>query len=156
MRYSQIWHDNRWIVAVLLIITCLLLTGCGQTPAGQVSQKEETGPARVEPVAGTNLSRVVLTAEAAKRLGIETAPVRDTQVRGKLQKVVPYSALIYGLHGETWVYTNPESLTYVRDAISVNFIDGNLAVLSKGPPSGTAIVTVGAPELYGTEFGVGE
>lgn len=156
MRYSQIWHDNRWIVAVLLVITCLLLTGCGQTPAGQASQKEETGPARVEPVAGTNLSRVVLTAEAAKRLGIETAPVRDTQVRGKLQKVVPYSALIYGLHGETWVYTNPESLTYVRDAISVNFIDGNLAVLSKGPPSGTAIVAVGAPELYGTEFGVGE
>lgn len=153
MRYSQIWHDNRWIVAVLLIITCLLLTGCGQTPA---SQKEETGPAKVEPVAGTDLSRVILTAQAAKRVGIETAPVRDTQVRGKLQKVVSYSAVIYDLHGETWVYTNPESLTYVRDAITVDFIDGDLAVLSKGPPSGTTIVTVGAPELYGTEFGVGE
>lgn len=153
MRYSQIWHDNRWIVAVLLIITCLLLTGCGQTPA---SQKEGPGPAKVEPVAGTDLSRVILTAQAAKRVGIETAPVRDTQVRGKLQKVVSYSAVIYDLHGETWVYTNPEPLTYVRDVITIDFIDGDLAVLSKGPPSGTTIVTVGAPELYGAEFGVGE
>ena len=156
MRYSQMWHYKRWIVAILLIIACLLLSACAQTPASTVSQKEDPGPARVEPVAGTDLSRVILTAEATKRLGIETAPVRDTQVRGKLQKVVPYSSVIYDLHGETWVYTNPEPLTYVRESISVDYIDGDLAVLSKGPPSGTVVVTIGAPELYGTEYGVGE
>jgi hypothetical protein len=99
---------------------------------------------------------VILTPEAIKRIGIETAPVRDAQVRGQLRKVVPYSAVIYDLHGQTWVYTNPQSFTYVRETISVDFIDGDLAVLSKGPPSGTAIVTVGVPELYGTESGVGE
>ena len=156
MRYSQIWHYNRWLVAVLLIIACLQLAACAQTAASSASQKEDTPPAKVETVVGTDLSRVILTAEAAKRLGIETAVVRDAQVRGKQQKVIPYPAVFYDLHGETWVYTNPESLTYVRDTISVDFIDGDLAVLSKGPPSGTVVVTVGAPELYGTESGVGE
>jgi hypothetical protein len=154
MRHNQMWHYNRWVVAVL-IIACLQLAACAQI-AAPASQEEGPRPAKVEPVAGTDISRVILTAQAAKRLGIETAPVRDAQVRGKQQKVVSYSAVIYDLHGETWVYTNTEPLTYVRDAINVDFIDGDLAVLSKGPPSGTVVVTVGAPELYGTEFGVGE
>jgi hypothetical protein len=146
------------MVAVLLILTCLQLSACAQTQASE----EGEGPAKVEPVAGTDLKRVTLTAQAANRLGIETAPVRDTQVRGKPHKVVPYSAVLYDLKGETWVYvsdvsgTNPEPLTFVRDRVSIDFIDGDLAVLSKGPPSGTMVVTVGGPELYGTESGVGE
>jgi len=105
---------------------------------------------------GTDLNRVILTEQAAKRLGIETAPVRETQVQGKLRKVVPYAAVFYDLNGKTWVYTNPEPLTFVRANISVDYIEGDLAVLSEGPPSGTKAVTVGSPELYGTEFGVGQ
>jgi hypothetical protein len=146
-------------MVAVLIIAVLQLVACAQTEAGSASKEVGRGtgePARVEPLRGTDLNRVLLSAQAAKRLDIQTAPVRETQVRGKPGKVVPYSAVIYDLHGETWVFTNPEPLTYVRDAINVDFIDGDLAVLSKGPPSGTAVVTVGAPELYGTEVGVGE
>jgi hypothetical protein len=149
------WHSNRWMVAVLLIIAALQLSACAQTSASSAS-KEGEGPAKIEPVAGTDLKRVILTSEAAKRLGIETAPVRDTQVRGTQRKVVPYPAVLYDLHGETWVYTNPSPLTFVRDRVSIDFIDGDVAVLSKGPPSGTVVVTIGGPELYGTESGVGE
>jgi hypothetical protein len=139
------------MVMLLLIIAALQLTACAQTAASSAS-KEGEGPAKVEPVAGTNLSRVILTAEAAKRLGIQTASVRDTQVRDQQRKVVPYAAVLYDLHGETWVYTNPSPLTFVRNRVSIDNIDGDLAVLSQGPPSGTAVVTVGVPELYGTEF----
>jgi hypothetical protein len=139
------------MVMVLLIIAALQLTACAQTAASSAS-KEGEGPAKVEPVVGTNLSRVILTAEAAKRLGIQTASVRDTQVRDQQRKVVPYAAVLYDLHGETWVYTNPSPLTFVRNRVSIDNIDGDLAVLSQGPPSGTAVVTVGVPELYGTEF----
>jgi hypothetical protein len=99
---------------------------------------------------------VILTEQAAKRLGIQTAPVQDAKVRGKLQKVVPYAAVYYDLNGKTWVYTNPDPLTFVRASINVDSIDGDLAVLSEGPPTGTKVVIVGAPELYGTEFGVGQ
>lgn len=147
------WHRNRWMIAVLIIAATLTFAACAaQTPASSTSSP----PARVERIGGTNLSRVILTAQAAKRLGIETAPVRDVQVQGKLRKVVPYAAVYYDLNGETWVYTNPEPLTFVRASISIDYIDSDLAVLSEGPPSGTEAVTVGSPELYGTEFGVGQ
>jgi hypothetical protein len=136
-----------------LIIAALQLAACAQAPTSSASQGNGTNePARVERLGETGLSRVILTAKAANRLGIQTTTVRDVQIRGTPRKVIPYSALLYDLHGNTWVYTNPEPLTFVRAHISVDYIDGDLAVLSEGPPSGTAVVTVGAPELYGTEF----
>jgi hypothetical protein len=71
-----------------------------------------------------------------------------------LRKVVPYAAVLYGVHGETWVYSNAEPLAFVRQPITVDYIEGDLAILSEGPPVGTAVVTVGAAELFGTETGV--
>jgi len=40
--------------------------------------------------------------------------------------------------------------------ISVEFIDGDRAVLSEGPPAGTEVVTDGAAELFGAELGIGK
>jgi hypothetical protein len=76
--------------------------------------------------------------------------------KGEPQKVVPYASVVYDLHGDTWAYTNPQPLTYIREHISVDYIDGDLAVLSQGPNPGTQVVTVGAAELLGTEFGIGK
>jgi hypothetical protein len=71
-----------------------------------------------------------------------------------LHKVVPYAAVLYGVNGETWVYSNPEPLVYVRLPIVIDYIEGDLAFLSEGPEVGTAVVMVGAAELFGTETGV--
>lgn len=68
------------------------------------------------------------------------------------RKVVPYAAVIYGPNGETWVFISPEPLVFVRQPVSVDYIEDELAVLSEGPPAGMAVVTVGAAELYGSEF----
>lgn len=73
---------------------------------------------------------------------------------GAPRKVVPYAAVLYGVNGETWVYTNPEPLVFVRSPITIDYIEGDLAVLSEGPEVGTAVVTLGAAELFGTETGV--
>ncbi len=75
---------------------------------------------------------------------------------GTQRSVAPYAAVIYGLQGDTWLYTNPEPMTYVREPVTIDYIDGELAVLAEGPPAGTVVVTAGAAELYGTEFGVGK
>src|SRR5262249_38253014 len=107
-------------------------------------------------IAGKDISQVILTKDATKRLGIETSSVHDEKVRGQVRKVVPYSALLYDVSGKSWMYANPTPLTYVRASIKVEYIEGKLVVLTAGPPAGTTIVTVGAPELYGTEFGVGD
>jgi len=69
------------------------------------------------------------------------------------RKVVPHGALLYDAQGKTWVYTNPEPRVFVRHPISVDYIEGDRVVLSDGPASGTAVVTVGAAELFGTEHG---
>jgi hypothetical protein len=155
LRGSLMQHKRRWMVGPILIIVCLQLLACAQTPAGYADGGADTSaPARVEHIAGTNLSHVILTAEAARRLDIQTATVSDMKIQGVQRKVVPYGAVLYDLHGETWVYTNPSPLTYVRARISVDQINGDLAILSQGPPAGTVVVAVGSPELYGTEFGV--
>jgi hypothetical protein len=84
-----------------------------------------------------------------QRVGVELA-LSTTH-----RKVVPYSSVIYDEHGNTWVYTSPERLNYVRAPITIDFIEGDVAVLKDGPPTGTTVVSVGAIELYGTEFEVG-
>lgn len=68
------------------------------------------------------------------------------------QKTVPYSAVYYDTKGTPWVYVNSKPLTYERQRIAVHRVVGNVAVLSEGPEVGTAVVTVGAALLYGTEI----
>jgi hypothetical protein len=74
---------------------------------------------------------------------------------GVTPKIVPYDAVLYDLNGETWVFTNPDPLVYVRAPIAVDYIEGDIAVLSAGPPAGTMVVTHGASQLYGAEAGIG-
>lgn len=74
---------------------------------------------------------------------------------GALKKVVPYAAVIYDVHGDTWVYTNPEPLVFVRSRVDIEYFDRDMAVLRDGPELGTQIVVIGAAELLGAESGVG-
>ena len=73
---------------------------------------------------------------------------------GKSHNVIPYAAVIYDTEGNTWVYTNPEPLVFVRQPIVVDYIEGDRAVLAEGIASGTQVVTIGSSELLGAELGV--
>jgi hypothetical protein len=42
---------------------------------------------------------------------------------------------------------------FQRADIRVARIDGNSAILTKGPPIGTPVVTTGATEIWGVEHG---
>ncbi len=144
---------SRWILAVL-VIGAVGLSACTRTSAGPAAKDE---PAKVEAIAGTELHRLTLEPKAAERLAIKTAPVAEEGAPGSAtkRKVIPYSAVLYDAHGDTWTYTSPEPLVFVRHHVKVERIDGERAILSEGPPAGTAVVTVGAAELFGTEFEVG-
>lgn len=232
---------RRWML-LLLIVAVLPLAAC-RSLSGTTDKVE---PVHVEPIEGTDLSRIELTQQAAERIAVQTVPVREEQVvrtrtfggrvvetggsalvrvalhesdlgkvdrdqpavirpleedaagwmgqvvdapdskeattalycsvvteetafepeqrvfvevsmsgSGAAQKIVPYAAVLYDLHGETWVFTSPEPLVYVRAPITVDYIEGDLAVLSEGPPAGTEVVTAGASELFGAEIGIG-
>ena len=146
-------YSNRWMVVVLMILAGLLLVGCS---SAQTSEAASEKPALVEPIEGTELNRVILTEKAAQRLDIQTALVSEEQLNDTKRLVIPYSAVIYDLEGATWMYTSPAPLTYVRESIDVDYIDGDRAILKDGPATGTEVVTVGVAELYGADTGVGK
>jgi hypothetical protein len=145
-------HRNRWI-ALVLIVAVLPLAACGGSTS---SGEEATGPATIEPIEGSDLTRITLTEEAAGRLDIQTGTVQEGQAAGSAtqQTTIPYAAVLYDPDGVTFTYTSPEPLVFVRQPITVDRIDGDLAFLTDGPPTGTAVVVVGAAELYGTELGI--
>ena len=140
--------------AGLVLIACVVtLSACGEASSGyDYETASHHEPAKLEPIKGTDVQRVIFDAEAAKRVGLKTAQIRqDGQ-----ETVIPYAAVIYGADGNTYAYTAPEPLTYVRQQIKIDHFDGDSVVLSDGPPAGTEVVTVGVDEVYGTEFEVEE
>jgi hypothetical protein len=141
-------HRILWIVAIAMVLP-LLLAACGGSSS---SEEEASGPATVELIEGTDLSRITLTAQAAERLDIQTATV---EMNGA-GKVIPYSAVLYSPTGETWAYISPEPLTFVREAIIIDRIDGDKAFLTAGPAAGAKVATVGVAELFGAESGLGQ
>lgn len=145
---------KRLLLMMLLMLAFALLVACGSEEA---PSKEE--PALIEKVEGSEFNKVTLTEKASERLDIQSEPVRELESDSGMSMVVPYSAVIYGLNGETWAYIrNPgeNSLTFVREPIVVDRIEGGLAFLSDGPAVGTQVVTVGAALLYGADTGVGK
>jgi RND family efflux transporter MFP subunit len=68
---------------------------------------------------------------------------------------VPAAALLYDINGGTWVYQDMGSGAYARRRVEVARHAGSLALITRGIAEGTKVVTDGAAELFGTEFGVG-
>jgi hypothetical protein len=156
-------HSSRRRAAAIPLFVALLALGaaaCGRAGATAQSEPDYGEPAKVVPVEGTALSKVILTQRAAERLGIQTAEIRQAQAPpvkgGGLRKVIPYAAVLYDENGDTWTFTNPADLTFVRQKVKVDYIEGDRSFLLDGPPAGTKVVTVGAVELLGAELGVGE
>ena len=130
------------LFAVLLIVLSGLLTAC----ATASSKAEKINPVQLEEIDGSELKRVILTEKAAERIDVQTAPAEG--------KTVPYAAVIYDTEGNTWVYTNPEPLTFLRQAVLLDRIEGDKAFLNEPLEKGTNVVIVGVAEIYGAETGV--
>ena len=132
------------IGAALAIGLAALATGLAQAKIGSAA-------------AGAIAEKPELTGRAIQRLGIVVQPVRAAPAAGGQtggREVIPYSAVVYDTDGSTWTYANTAVRTFVRQPITIAAIQGNLAVLSGGPPVGTEVVTVGAAELLGTEYDI--
>ena len=69
--------------------------------------------------------------------------------------VVSDRAVLYDISGGTWVYEDRGAGVFARRRIEVARHTGSLAVIARGIEPGTKVVTAGAAELFGTEFGAG-
>ena len=140
--------------SVLLVLTM----GALSLPLAACSQVEEFestySPTTVEPLKGRDddMKRVTFTPEAAQRADLKTDRVRASSRHTS----IPYAALIYDEEGLTYTYVSPKPLVFVREPVDIDRIAGDRVVLRDGPPSGTRVVTTGAPEVYSAEFGVEE
>jgi hypothetical protein len=131
----------------------LLVAACGSA-SGHVEQ----APATLKPIAGSQVVQVQLSAPAVHRLGIVTQPVRlasgPGSGRASSRTEIPYSGVVYDTDGSTWTYVQAAGRTFVRHRISIAAIEGRTAILTTGPAVGARVVTVGAPELLGTEYDI--
>ncbi len=136
--------------ALLLVIT---VSACG----GATTSDEKVPPAILESVEGSDVGRVTLTQEAARRIGIstETVAIGESPRSPTDQLMVPYGAVVYDAEGNTWAYVNSRALEFERHPITVDFVEGDTAFLLAGPTVGTPIVVMGTAELSGFENGVG-
>ena len=85
------------------------------------------------------------------RVSVELPLAAESQAR-----VLPWSAVVHDINGGTWVYEQTAPQTFVRRRVQIRFVDGDTAVLEEGPAAGAAVVSTGAMELFGTEFGFGK
>ena len=92
------------------------------------------------------------TPEIGQRVAV-SLPVRGATAESL---VAPHAAVLHDFHGGAWVYEQTAPQTYVRRRVSVARVVGADAVLASGLRAGTKVVTSGAAELFGTEFGAGK
>jgi hypothetical protein len=156
--------DLVWVLLMGAVVTVSFVTASRRSHTVAPVTSPDGPPVTIEPVEGTDIHRLTLSARAAERLGIETAvmgapvPTAASRLAGVGASaggrvVVPYSAVLYDARGDTWVYTSPEALVFVRQRVSVDRIDGDRVILTDGPPAGVAFVTVGGAELLAAELG---
>lgn len=84
-----------------------------------------------------------------QRVGVEL-PVA---ARGSSALGVPASAILHDAYGGEWIYLQTEPHKFERRRVQVASVRGTTAILAAGLKPGDKVVTAGAAELFGTEFG---
>jgi RND family efflux transporter MFP subunit len=125
--------------------------GAPQRPA-----KPVTAPPQGDPIAYTvNLFYEVENSDGSfhpgQRVGV-TLPLKGKES----PLAVPISSLIRDIQGGVWVYEKTAPHTFARRRVFIDRVVGDLAALGTGPKAGAEVVSVGAAELFGTEFGGGK
>jgi hypothetical protein len=136
--------------------TLALLTGTAACSSGSSAKAEEPpAPATLQTPTAGGPAKVTLTDDALHRIGLQTTAVRHAHVNVAGHPasaiVVPYAAVVYDGDGTSWAYAQVAPGAFVREPIALTAVQGDTAILSKGPADGTQVVTVGAPLLVGVE-----
>lgn len=164
------------VLVLFIIWFCLcMFSGCNQHKENDEAPEPSVTLSKVP---NSTFNYVTLSQTALDRIGIELVPVKEYRTQANIAlpntqqttatpitqqptslssmqqsaKQVPYSAIIYGINGETWVYILVKSLTFVRAPVVIDHVTNDLAILSSGPPLNTLVVSIGATELYGSEY----
>jgi hypothetical protein len=138
-----------------LVVLAFGVAGCSSADATYQGPGQQEAAVTVEAGADESQPATLIISELAeKRLGIKTEPVRTAGSGGSATLTVPYAAVVYDADGSAWAFSAPSPRTYVRVPLDIRTISGGQVQLIGGPPEGTQVVVVGAPELVGAEAGI--
>ena len=145
-----------------------------QVPAADLARLDRGASVSVRPVGGTGgiMARPVrgpaTATPGAASVDVYYAPAMRAGLRvgervlvdlpeqtgsGAAAIEVPASAILTDINGGEWVYVETAPRQYERRRVEVARIVGGRATLARGLASGVRVVTAGAAELFGTEFG---
>lgn len=143
----------RGLAASLTVLAAITVSGCSE--AGASNEENPETAVKVETAEEGQPARITVSERAEQRLGLRTEPVRPLtgQATGATE-VIAYSAVVYDEDGKSWTFSAPSPRTYIRVPIVISSITGQTVQLKSGPPVGTQVVVVGAPELVGAEAGI--
>ncbi|MDZ4782259.1 MAG: efflux RND transporter periplasmic adaptor subunit [Planctomycetia bacterium] len=111
------------------------------------------GPPSANPTAGTvdlfyEFDNPSLQYNPGQRVGV------NLMLRGEADALsVPWNAVVQDVYGGSWVYAKAGEHAFERRRVSPRYLVDGRMVLADGPPEGTAVVTDGSAELFGTETG---
>ncbi|MBK6489210.1 MAG: efflux RND transporter periplasmic adaptor subunit [Gemmatimonadetes bacterium] len=106
--------------------------------------------------ASADLYYAVANPGAVLRPGERVQVAVPLQVQGAEVLTVPWASVVFDYSGGTWVYERVAPRQYVRRRISLGEVSGAWAEVRGGLAAGAVVVTDGAAELLGTEFGAGK
>ena len=145
----------RGFAASFAALASITLGASGCSEAGASNEPPTTDTAvTVESAGEDEPARLTLSERGQERLGLRTEPVRAISGQLGVTEAVSYSAVVYDADGKSWAYSSPSPRTYIRVPLEINSITGKTVLLKSGPPVGTQVVVVGAPELVGAEAGI--
>jgi hypothetical protein len=155
------------LVAAAAIAVGAALAGCGGW-----SERSIPPASKLVAVPGNPAGKIVLTAQGAEHIGVQTATVRGVLAPPPAPKagtrapapaaprqpaataIIPFASVVYAPSGKTYAFTSPAPLTFAEVPITIAHISGDSVYLLKGPRAGARVVTVGAEELFGVQTGV--
>ncbi|HPA17781.1 MAG TPA: membrane fusion protein MtrC [Verrucomicrobiae bacterium] len=112
-------------------------------------------PSSRAPAPTVDLYYEVEDAAGSLRLGQRIGVLISLRAReGAL--AIPWNAVVHDIYGGTWVYMKAGPLAYARRRVEVARVSGADAVIEAGLDEKDEVVTDGAAELFGTEFGAGK
>jgi hypothetical protein len=144
----------RGFAATLAALAVITSGASGCSEAGASKEENPETAVTVEEAGENQPAHLTVSERAEQRLGLRTEPVRALAGHPGVTEVISYSAVVYDSDGESWAYSAPSPRTYVRVPIEISSITGKTVELKSGPPVGTQVVVVGAPELVGAEAGI--
>lgn len=132
--------------------TSVTVRPLGDGGAGRPARPVRTAPS-ANSVAGTvDLYYALSNRDGLFRVGQRVAI--DLPITGTTSGLaIPSAAVLRDIHGGEWVYQRTARDVFVRQRVEVGSEGDGHAMLTRGLAAGAEVVTDGAAELFGTEFG---